>query len=61
MIVEDTHVNGHPVPWEYGEGPYEAVEEWLKINKDWEVDYECEKHLMSFNPKGYLKRIEGGK
>ncbi len=60
MIVEDTHVNGHPVPWEYGEGPHEAVDEWLKKHKNWEIDFKCEKHLMTFNPNGYLKRIEGG-
>ena len=59
MIVEDTHANGHPVPWEHGDGPFEAVEEWLSVHgSDWEVDYECEKHLFTFNPKGYLRRKE---
>ena len=43
IIVEDTHANGHPVPWEHeNDGPYEAVEEWLENNDDWESDYECE-------------------
>jgi len=62
MIVEDTHANGHPVPWEYdNDGPYEAVEEWLNKNGDkWEADHECEKHLMTFNPKGYLKKLKRG-
>jgi cephalosporin hydroxylase len=60
MIVEDTHVSGHPVPWVHGKGPYESVEYWLSLHGDeWEVDWECEKHLMTFNPKGYLKRING--
>ena len=60
MIIEDTHANGHPVPWEHdNDGPYEAVEDWLKLHGDyWVDDYECEKHLMTFNPKGYLKRIK---
>lgn len=60
MIVEDTHTNGHPVPWEHdNEGPYEAVEEWLsKHGDEWIVDWECEKHLLTFNPLGYLKRIK---
>lgn len=57
MIVEDTHANGHPVPWEWGKGPYEAVEDFLEDHDDWEADYECEKYLFTFNPKGYLKRI----
>lgn len=60
MIVEDSHANGHPVPWEYDdEGPMGAIEKWMELYGDsWEVDYSCEKHLMTFNPKGYLKRIK---
>ena len=59
MIIEDTHVNGHPVPWKWGEGPYEAVDDFLKVNGDyWEADYWCEKYIMTFNPKGYLRRIK---
>ncbi len=58
MIVEDTHVNGNPVPWEYDdEGPMGAINKWLKMHDGWEVDYSCEKHLMTFNPKGYLRRV----
>jgi cephalosporin hydroxylase len=60
IIVEDTHAGnpGHPVKWEWpDEGPYEAVNFFLKENKDFVVDYSCEKHLMTFNPKGYLRRI----
>jgi cephalosporin hydroxylase len=61
MIVEDTHAGnpGHPVKWKYdNEGAYEAVEAFLEMSDDFEVDWECEKHLMSFNPKGYLRRIK---
>jgi len=58
MVVEDTHANGHPVPWQWGKGPYEAVEDFLKINYNWEADYECEKYLMTFNPGGYLRRTK---
>lgn len=59
MVVEDTHVSGHPVPWKWGKGPYEAVEDFLKAYGDsWEADYWCEKYLMTFNPKGYLRRIK---
>jgi cephalosporin hydroxylase len=56
LIVEDTHVSGHPVEWEYGKGPYEATEDFLKKHDNFEVDQECEKYLMTFNPRGYLKR-----
>lgn len=61
MIVEDSHAGrvGHPVKWKYdNDGAYEAIEAFLKMDDDFEVDYECEKHLMTFNPKGYLRRIK---
>lgn len=61
MIVEDTHAGkpGHPVEWEHeDEGAYAAVEFFLKENDDFEVDWNCERHLMSFNPKGYLRRVK---
>lgn len=57
LIVEDTNVNGHPAYESFGPGPYEAVELFLAVNRDFEVDYTCEKFLMTFNPKGYLKRM----
>jgi len=58
MIVEDTHVSGHPVEWEWGKGPFEAVEDFLKENDNFVIDYDREVYLMSFNPSGYLKRIK---
>jgi cephalosporin hydroxylase len=57
IIVEDTNVNGHPTLPSFGEGPFEAVEEFLSTNIDFAVDSSREKFLMTFNPKGYLKRI----
>lgn len=57
MIVEDTHMNGHPIPWEHGDGPWEAVQEFLKTHDEFVVDKECEKYGMTFNPSGFLKRI----
>lgn len=59
LIVEDSHVNGHPVQWNWGEGPYEAVEEFLKKNSDFIIDKECEKLGITFNPNGYLRRVYG--
>ena len=61
IIVEDTHAGnpGHPVKWKYdNEGAYEAVKAFLKMNKDFQVDWNCEKHLMTFNPSGYLRRVK---
>jgi len=58
MVVEDTNLNGHPIRSDYGDGPMEAVEEFLSKNKSFMSDADREYHLMTFNPKGYLKRIK---
>ena len=57
LIVEDTNVNGHPVAPGYGPGPGEAVEAWGAASHGFEVDRSREKHLHTFNPGGYLRRI----
>tara|TARA_B110000014_G_C19947449_1_gene490270 strand:- start:125 stop:661 length:537 start_codon:yes stop_codon:yes gene_type:complete len=57
MIVEDSNVNGHPIMPNWGEGPFEAVEEFLKNNDSFEIDKKCEKYYMTFNPNGYLRKI----
>jgi cephalosporin hydroxylase len=60
IVVQDTHLNGHPnyqrsVP---GEGPWEAVEEFLNTNKNFEIDHAREKNLITQNPSGFLKRVK---
>jgi cephalosporin hydroxylase len=59
LVVEDTNVNGHPVRPDHGPGPMEAVEEFLRedAGREFAVDRECEKFLMTFNPGGYLLRL----
>jgi len=56
MIVEDSNINGHPVNREFGPGPMEAIEAFMAENHDFEVDRECEKFLITFNPNGYLRK-----
>jgi cephalosporin hydroxylase len=58
LIVEDTHLNGHPVRPDYGPGPMEALEEFMKENKDFEVDRRREKFFLTFNPRGYLRKTQ---
>lgn len=58
LIVEDTNINGHPVFCNYGPGPMEAVNIFLKENYDFIVDLGREKYMMTFNPRGYLKRVK---
>lgn len=58
IIVEDTNINGHPVNDDFGPGPMEAVEEFLLENKNFVVDTSKEKFYVTFNPKGYLRKIQ---
>jgi len=57
LIVEDTNLNGHPVAPDFGPGPWEAVEEFLGENHDFEIDKSREKFMLTANENGYLKRI----
>jgi len=58
LIVEDTHVNNHPVPWDWGSGPFEAVQEFLASTDKFISNEECEKLIMTFNPNGFLLRVK---
>ena len=57
IVVEDTNINGHPVWPDYGPGPMEAVQDFLEVNGEFVVDRSKEKFYLTYNPKGYLKRI----
>jgi cephalosporin hydroxylase len=57
LVVEDTDLNGHPILPKHGPGPMEAAEEFLRGNERFEVDRSREKLLVTFNPRGYLKRV----
>jgi cephalosporin hydroxylase len=58
VIDEDGNVNGHPVHPGYGPGPQEAIEGFLasRAGAQFDVDRSCERLLMTFNPRGYLRR-----
>jgi len=58
VIVEDTNVNGHPWNPEFGPGPWEAVDDFMRENDQFVVDKSREKFMMTFNPRGYLKRVK---
>ena len=57
LIVQDTSHNSHPLRTDYGPGPREALEDFLKENKDFVRDPDREKFLLTFHPGGYLKRV----
>jgi cephalosporin hydroxylase len=57
LVVEDTNINGHPVYEDFGPGPMEAVNDFLKEHDDFAVDPTREKFLLTFNPQGWLKKL----
>lgn len=60
LIVEDGLVDLMPPRDVYGrlpEGPRAAVREFLKENRDFEIDAACERYLLTYNPGGYLRRV----
>jgi cephalosporin hydroxylase len=58
MIVEGTVVNGHPVLPGYGPGPSEALQAILKNRRDFVPDHRPERFGLTFNPRGFLRRVE---
>ena len=57
LVVEDTNLNGNPVMPDFGPGPMEAVQEFLKENRDFIIDKTKEKFFLTFNPNGYLRKV----
>lgn len=57
LIVEDSNVNGNPVRPNFGPGPMEAIDTFLLDGDDFAVDDAREKFFMTFNPRGYLRRM----
>jgi cephalosporin hydroxylase len=58
LVVEDSNINGHPVLPNWGEGPFEAVQEYLeRFPGDFELDRRRElKFGWTFAPHGFLRR-----
>lgn len=56
LVVEDTHLNGHPVTLSEGD-PWTAVQEFLREDQRFEQDHSREKYGLTFNPGGWLKRV----
>ena len=58
LIVEDTNINGRPVFPGFGPGPAEAVDDFLAANTAFERDPSRERFFITFNPGGYLRRVQ---
>jgi cephalosporin hydroxylase len=57
LIVEDTNINNHPVGPDFGPGPMEAVSAFLEGNDQFVVDEGRQKYHLTFNPRGFLRRV----
>lgn len=60
FIVEDGVVDilGSEIDWHHANGPVAAVEAFLDENNHFIIDETCERYTLTYNPKGYLKRIK---
>ncbi len=58
VVVEDGNLNGHPVMPGWGEGPWEALEEYRRLHPDDYMRDEVResKFGFTFAPKGFLVR-----
>lgn len=57
MIVEDSNIKGNPVQLKARSGPMSAINEFVKSTDEFVVDESKHKFMLTFNPRGYLKRI----
>lgn len=60
LIVEDGIVDLFRLRdgfWGLADGPLAAVETFVRHDQRFVVDTDCERYLITYNPKGYLKRV----
>ncbi|MBI3943542.1 MAG: class I SAM-dependent methyltransferase [Chloroflexi bacterium] len=57
FIVEDG-ICHHGLPTGPKPGPYEAIEKFVRENRDFVVDRRRESFFLTWNPKGYLRKVK---
>jgi cephalosporin hydroxylase len=57
LVMENTVLNGHPVDATFGPGPFEALQRILNTRDDFAPDQRFERHGVTFNPGGFLRRL----
>jgi cephalosporin hydroxylase len=57
LIVNDTNIGGHPaLDWKES-SPWDAVHDFVSVHPEFEIDRECEKHMLTQCPDGFLHRV----
>ena len=56
LIVEDGNCH-HGLDMGPSPGPYEAITEFMRDNSQFAIDRDCESFFLTWNPRGYLRRI----
>lgn len=58
FIVEDSIIsNGLDFSHDFEGGPYKAIEKFINENNDFEIDRSKERFFLTWNPKGFLKKV----
>jgi cephalosporin hydroxylase len=60
LIVEDGIIDvfrPHEILGVPYEGPLAATEEFVRHNRDFEIDHSRERYLVTYNPRGFLRRV----
>jgi cephalosporin hydroxylase len=59
LIVEDGILDLFPPDDHFGwieEGPYPAILDFLRDHPEFEIDEDGERYIMTYNPRGFLRR-----
>lgn len=57
LVVEDTDITPALAPQYALGGPAEALADWHRFWPEFELDPECQRHGLTFNPGGWLKKV----
>ena len=56
FIVEDSNSGGKPLTIGPSPGPWGGITQFLEEDSNWESDREQEKYIVTWNPRGFLRR-----